>query len=98
MSKKQIESVLKFEKEEVRKMDSQVYDEAMNVYRTKHYIVEQVLGINENDVEGAEMCSHDTFYRRTKKRDAEYEQLFSSRKRIDGKRLPATMSSRKYVD
>jgi len=36
-----------------------------------HYIVEQVLGINENDTEGAELCSRDTFYRRTKKRDIE---------------------------
>ena len=32
------------------------------------------------------------------KRDAEYEEMFCSRKRIDGKRLPSTMSSRKYVD
>lgn len=79
-------------------LDDSCFEEATNIYRTKHYIVEQVLGINENDVEGEEMCSHDTFYRRTKKRDAEYEALFSSRKRIDGKRLPSTMCSRKYVD
>ena len=73
-------------------------EEASNVYRTKHYIVEQVLGINDNEVECAQLCSHDTFYRRTRKRDAEYEEMFRSRKRIDGKRLPSTMSSRKYVD
>ncbi len=74
------------------------WEEATNVYRTKHYIVEQVLGINEHDVECNELCSHDTFYRRTKKRDTEYEKLFASRKRINGKRLPATMCSRKYVN
>lgn len=48
-------------------------EEATNVYRTKHYIVEQVLGVDDNEVECAQLCSHDTFYRRTKKRDAEYE-------------------------
>lgn len=79
-------------------IEDSCFEEATNVYRTKHYIVEQVLGIHDNDVECAELCSHDTFYRRTRKRDAEYEELFGSRKRIDGKRLPATMCSRKYVD
>lgn len=73
-------------------------EEATNVYRTKHYIVEQVLSVHDNEVECAELCSHDTFYRRTKKRDARYEELFRDRKRIDGKRLPSTMSSRRYVD
>ena len=73
-------------------------DDAVNIYRTKHYIVEQILDVQDDNVESAELCSHDTFFRRTKKRDAQYEELFRSRKRIDGKRLPATMSSRKYVD
>lgn len=73
-------------------------EKATNVYRTKHYIVEQVLYVQDDNVESVELCSHDTFYRRTKKRDARYEELYRDRKRIDGKRLPATMSARKYVD
>lgn len=72
-------------------------DEAANVYRTKHYIVEQVLCLKDDNIETAQMCSHDTFIRRTKKRDAEYEKMFGSRKRIDGKRMPTNMCSRRYV-
>ncbi|UKI51948.1 MAG: hypothetical protein L6V79_07310 [Clostridium sp.] len=42
--------------------------------------------------------SHDTFYRRTKKRDREYELIFAERKHIDGKRIHSTMYGRTYVD
>ncbi len=66
-------------------------DEAANVYRTKHFIVEQVLCLKDDNVHTAQMCSHDTFIRRTKKRDAQYEKLFASRKHIDGKRMPTNM-------
>ncbi len=55
-------------------------DEVANVYRTKHFIVEQVLCLKDDNVHTAQMCSHDTFIRRTKKRDAQYEKLFASRK------------------
>lgn len=79
-------------------MDKQTIEDASNVYRTKHFIVVQAMDVLGDDVEATELCSHDTFYLRTKKRDAEYEQLFHDRKRIDGKRLPATMSSRRYVN
>ncbi|MCM1219811.1 MAG: hypothetical protein NC548_35520 [Lachnospiraceae bacterium] len=74
------------------------WEEATNVYRTRFYIVEQVMSVKDDDVESAELCSHDTFYRRTKKRDIEYEKRYGSRKQINGKRLPATMCSRKYVN
>ncbi len=76
----------------------QDWEDATNVYRTKLYIVEQVLDVKDNLVENAELCSHDIYYRRTKQRDVEYEKLFGSRRQIDGKRLPATMCSRKYVN
>ena len=72
-------------------------DAATNVYRTKNYIVEQVLCLKDDNVHTAQMCSHDTFIRRTKKRDAQYEKLFASRKHIDGKRMSTNMCSRKYV-
>lgn len=72
--------------------------EVTNVYRTKNYIVEQVIGFMFDDVDNSAIVSTDTYYRRTKQRDAKYVLLFSSRKHIDGKRLPTTMYSREYVD
>ncbi len=72
--------------------------DAMNVYRTRDYIVKQVLGVKYSDVENNMVLSHDTFYRRTKKRDREYERIFWERKNLDGKRIPSTMYARTYID
>ena len=72
--------------------------DAMNVYRTRDYIVKQVVGVKVSEVENIVVLSHDTFYRRTKKRDREYELIFCERKHIDGKRIPSTMYARTYVD
>ena len=72
--------------------------DATNVYRTRDYIVKQVIGIRYDCEENNNVISHDTFYRRTPKRDAEYEILFCNRKRLDGKRLPTTMYARTYID
>ena len=72
--------------------------DAMNVYRTREFIVKQVIGIKHSDVENLAVISNDTFYRRTKKRDREYERIFSERKQINGKRIPSTMYARTYVD
>lgn len=72
--------------------------DAMNVYRTRDFIVKQVIGIKYSDVENIVVISNDTFYRRTKKRDREYERIFSERKQINGKRIPSTMYARTYVD
>ena len=72
--------------------------DAMNVYRTRDFIVKQVIGIKHSDVENIAVISNDTFYRRTKKRDREYERIFSERKQINGKRIPSTMYARTYVD
>ncbi len=71
---------------------------AMNVYRTQNYIVKQVVSVKYSDVEDTLVLSHDTFYRRTKKRDREYENIFCNRKHIDGKRIPGTMYARTYVE
>ena len=59
--------------------------DAMNVYRTRDFIVKQVIGIKHSDVENIAVISNDTFYRRTKKRDREYERIFWERKHINGK-------------
>ena len=72
--------------------------DAMNVYRTRDYIVKQVLGVKYSDVENNMVLSHDTFYHRTKKRDREYERIFWERKNLDGKRIPSTMYARTYID
>lgn len=72
--------------------------DAMNVYRTRDFIVKQVIGIKYSDVENIAVISNDTFYRRTKKRDREYERVFWERKYINGKRIPSTMYARTYVD
>lgn len=71
---------------------------ADNVYRTAEFIVKQSLSVQFDDTEGNSVISNDVFYRRTKRRDSEYEYVFSGRKNIDGKRLPSNMYSRKYVD
>lgn len=73
-------------------------EDAMNVYRTRDYIVKQVVKIKYSDTEDNIVLSHDTFYRRTKKRDREYELIFAERKHIDGKRIHSTMYGRTYVD
>ena len=72
--------------------------DAMNVYRTRDFIVKQVIGIKYSDVENIAVISNDTFYRRTKKRDREYERIFWKRKQINGKRIPTIMYARTYVD
>lgn len=69
-----------------------------NVYRTKNYIVTQDLQYKDNVIFDNVLLSHDTYYKRTKKRDSEYIVLFSDKERIDGKRIPSTSYTRKYID
>ena len=72
--------------------------DSTNVYRTKHYIIKQLVGIRTDAEIDNAIFSQDTFIRRTKARDREYENIFKDRLHIDGKRLPSTMCSRKYID
>lgn len=69
-----------------------------NVYRTKEYIVKQVIyvlvGIEENNA----VLSVDTFCKRTIVRDCHYLMEYEKRKHINGKRLPSNMFVRTYVD
>ena len=71
--------------------------DATNTYRTKHYIVSQCCFLNCTDG-GAVAVSEDTYFLRTRKRDCQYEEIFKSRKHINGKRVATTMYSKKYVD
>ena len=72
--------------------------EAKNVYRTKHFIVRQIISLQENCINGNELFSTDTYFKRTKSRDKQYNNAFNERINIDGKRLPSTAFSRNYID
>ena len=72
--------------------------DADNVYRTRRYIIKQVLSLEKPIAEDNGIKSYDTFYKRTPTRDKQYEIIFGDRKRINGKRLPSTMYSRKYIN
>lgn len=71
---------------------------ADNVYRTRDYIVVQRLSIAYDGIEDPSTVSRDVYYRRTRRRDKEYEAIFCGRRHINGKRLPATMYTRRYID
>ena len=72
--------------------------DATNVYRTENYIVKQRIGLESDLEEGENLCSYDTFYSRTDKRDAEYVAIFASRRKLNGKRIRTSLSVRRYVD
>ena len=76
---------------------SKLFEGATNIYRTRDFIVKQVIEVLVNRQESNAVVSHDTFIYRTKIRDRFYEILFCARKNIDGKRLPSTMYDRKYI-
>ena len=73
-------------------------ENATNVYRTKEYIVKQIIGIQYGCEENNVVFSRDTYYKRTPERDKEYKILFCRRRDVDGKRLPSTMYARTYKD
>lgn len=71
---------------------------ATNVYRTKHYIVKQILSYEEHNELDNILISQDTFYKRTKSRDKEYKKIFANKMNIDGKRIKTASFTRKYED
>ena len=73
-------------------------ENATNVYRTKKYIVKQIIVIQYGCEENNVVYSRDTYYKRTPERDKEYEILFFRRRNIDGRRLPSTMYAREYKE
>ena len=72
--------------------------DADNVYRTKNYIVKQSIKIVSHDIEENGVVSHDTYYRRTTARDLAYNMAFMDKVKINGKRLPSTQYTRRYID
>ena len=73
-------------------------ENATTLYRTKKYIVKQIIGIQYGCEENNVVYSRDTYYKRTPERDKEYEILFFRRRNIDGRRLPSTMYAREYKE
>lgn len=72
--------------------------DAMNIYRTKNYIVKQNVSVCSTETNGISVVSIDTFYSRTSARNKAYEEFFRKRKNINGKRIPTTMYSHSYVE
>ena len=71
---------------------------ADNVYRTDDYIVRQEISVTTDDVMIGMILSTDTYFERTPERDAAYEMIFAFRgEQMDGKRMKAKLSVRKYV-
>lgn len=70
---------------------------ADNVYRTKNFIVKQMLVIQESEGEDNLLISYDTYYRRTTKRDLAYNMAFMDKSNIEGRRLPSSTYARTYV-
>ena len=71
---------------------------ADNVYRTNEFIVRQSIIVQADKIENTAIISYDTYYRRTRVRDFEYEIIFAERQDIEGKRLPSNMYVRRYKE
>ena len=72
-------------------------ENADNVYRTRCFIVKQEMEVAKSEVYNNVVISHDTFYLRTYERDVQYEKAFSKKGNINGKRLPSSTTTRKYI-
>ena len=72
--------------------------DATNVYRTRYYIVRQKIELRDDPEFGRYLFSADTYYLCTPRRDAEYEEIFSDRRNVNGKRIRTAMYSRTYAD
>lgn len=72
--------------------------QAINVYRTRKYIVTQDIYLNECVDGSSVLFSKDTYYLRNKKLDKQYEAQFKDREYINGKRVHTTMYTRKYFE
>ena len=71
---------------------------ATNVYRTKKYIVCQIVGMKRDRELDNAAVSQDAYFARTAARDHLYNDVFEDRINIDGRRLPTNMYTRKYID
>ena len=70
---------------------------ADNYYRTRDFIVAQSVRVMSSSESGTFTISTDTYFARTAFRDREYELIFGQRRNIDGKRLPTSTYTRRYI-
>ena len=79
-------------------MKQKLIDETeCNYYRTKYFIVKQELSVQINNVDDNILFSKDTFLKRNRQLDKEYEKKFKDRINTDGKRLHVSASTRTYI-
>ena len=71
--------------------------DANNAYRTKGYIITQEIKYVKDSFLGSYLESHDIYYKRTKDRDAIYEQVFAMRFMIDGERIHSKVNTHRYL-
>lgn len=71
---------------------------ADNVYRTQEYIVKQKLSLSRDKNMEAYTISTDTYFARTRFRDRLFDESFSNRVNVDGKRVKASAYIRSYID
>lgn len=76
----------------------EIFENATNVYRTKKYIVKQIISYKTHNELHNVLFSQDTFYKRTYLRDKYYESKYKNKIDINGKRLKTACSTRKYID
>lgn len=70
---------------------------ATNVYRTKNYIVRQVVLFGRNEMYGSQTLSVDTYFLRNQERDEQFDETCATDLFPDGRRLNATAYRRNYV-
>ena len=71
---------------------------ADNVYRTRNYIVKQEIFVDRDKEGNGCIFSRDTYYLRNTKLNREYESVFRKRAYMEGRRLPSTSYTRKYIE
>ena len=71
-------------------------ERAHNIYRTRHFIVQQFLVIHEDEDGDRLLISVDTYYLRNPYLDRCYEDRFAKRVDLEGKRLPCQEYVRAY--
>ena len=70
---------------------------ADNIYRTKFYIIKQVLSLETNFNGQTNIHSDDFYYLRNKKLDLDYEKKFCNRLIINGKRIHTATHTKHYM-
>ena len=74
-----------------------IIKKASNVYRTKYFIVAQIITFEVGSQGDTRLFSNDIYFPRTKQLDKDFESEFDARKFLDGKRIHTTVYVRHYA-